>query len=116
MVAALERYRPLDDNARSGFERDFAAWLAARPGIPAPQRNVRLEDRWEIDFFWPEQRLALEADGSQYHRTPAELERDRIKDAWLQCHDIRVLRVTDFRFDHDRAGVDGDLRGLLARS
>jgi hypothetical protein len=113
--AALERYRPPSDlvGDASMFERDFAAWLAGLPEVPPPQRNVRLEDRWELDFFWPEQRLVVETDGPQYHLTPAELERDRVKDAWLQCRAIRVLRVTGFRFEHDRAGIETDLVAML---
>ena len=108
--AALHRYRPATADDVSGFERDFAAWLAEQPAIPEPQRNVHLGDgRWEVDFLWPQQRLVVETDGDQYHRTPGELERDRVKDAWLQLRDLRVLRVTDFRFAHDRGGIRDDI-------
>jgi hypothetical protein len=106
---ALERYQPPDPDARSNLEHDFAAWLATHPEIPAPQRNVWLDDRWELDFFWPEHRLVVETDGEPYHLTPDELERDRIKDAFLQRQNIRVIRVTGFRFDHDRSGILEDL-------
>ena len=73
--AALARYRPAPPDV-STLERDVAAWLDTQPQIPTPQRNVHLEDdgmRWEIDFFWPEQRLAVETDGRAYHLTPSEL-------------------------------------------
>jgi hypothetical protein len=111
--AALARYRPPStDHDVSGLERDFAAWLATHPEIPPPQRNVKLGP-WEIDFLWPEQRLAVETDGDQYHCTPAELERDRVKDAWLQRRKIAALRVTEFRFAHDRPGIRSDLFALL---
>ncbi len=111
--AALEHYRPAPVDA-STLERDVAAWLATHPDIPTPERNVRLGDgRWEVDFLWPAQRLVLETDGSPYHLTPSELERDRVKDAWLQRHGYRVLRVTDFRFAHDRSGILEDLRALV---
>ena len=112
--AALDRYRPAPGDA-STLERDVADWLATHPEIPPPQRDVHLGDhpRWQIDFLWPEPRLALETDGSPYHLTPSELERDRVKDAWLQRHGYRVLRVTDFRFAHDRPGVLEDLRALV---
>jgi hypothetical protein len=108
----LERYQPPDPDAKSNLERDVAAWLATHPEIPAPLRNVWLDDRWELDFFWPEHRLVLETDGEPYHLTPDELERDRIKDAYLQRQNIKVIRVTGFRFDHDRSGILEDLRAL----
>lgn len=110
---ALERYRPRPADA-STLERDFANWLATLPGMPPPQRNVHLADRWEVDFYWPAERLVVETDGSPFHRTPGDLERDRLKDTWLQRHAIRAMRVTDFRFAHDRPGIHDDLRALLA--
>jgi len=113
--AALARYRPpAGDPAQraSAFERGFAAWLSEHPEIPAPERNVRLGP-WEVDFHWPAQRVVAETDGDQYHRTPQELERDRVKDAWLQRHGVKVIRVTEFRFAHDRAGILSDLVAML---
>jgi uncharacterized protein DUF559 len=113
--AALARYRPaVGDPAEtaSALERDFATWLAEHPEIPSPQRNVRLGP-WEVDFLWPAQRLVVETDGAQYHLTPQELERDRVKDAWLQRHGHRVLRVTEFRFAHDRPGILEDLGEMV---
>jgi hypothetical protein len=109
---ALGRYRPPTAHDASTLERDFAAWLSTHPEIPSPQRNVRLGP-WELDFLWSQQRLVVETDGAQYHLTPAELERDRVKDAWLQRRNLRVLRVTGFRFAHDRPGILGDICGLL---
>jgi hypothetical protein len=113
---ALERYQPPDPYAKSNLERDFAAWLTTHPEIPTPQRNVWLDDRWERDFFWPEHRLVVETDGEPYHLTPDELERDRIKDAYLQRQNIRVIRVTGFRFEHDRSGIIDDLRALTKQA
>jgi hypothetical protein len=113
--AALGRYRPpAGDPAEntSAFERDFAAWLADHPEIPPPRRNVRLGP-WELDFYWPAHHVVVETDGDQYHRTPQELERDRLKDAWLQRHGHKVIRVTEFRFSHDRPGILGDLEAMV---
>lgn len=111
--AALAAYRRPTHADVSGLERDFAQWLNHHPEIPAPQRNVRLDDRWEIDFWWPEQRLAVELDGTPYHSLPDDLERDRIKDIWLQRHRIHIVRVTDFRFAHDRGSILEDIHHFL---
>jgi hypothetical protein len=111
--AALDAYEP-SPNDKSRLERAFADWLATLPDIPAPQRNIKLAGRWEIDFYWPAQSLAVELDGRPYHLLPADQERDRVKDVWLQRHAISIVRVTEFRLEHDRAGVEADLRHFLA--
>jgi hypothetical protein len=109
--AALAAYRPTPAD-KSGFEREFAEWLTTDPRIPPPQRNVYLGG-WELDFYWPDQRVVAETDGERYHMLPADRERDYQKDAWLQRQRIAVLRVGEFRFEHDREGVADDLLGLL---
>lgn len=111
--AALAAYQPAPDD-KSGLEKAFADWLATLPDIPGPERNVKLAGRWEIDFYWPAYSLAVELDGRPYHLLPADQERDRIKDVWLQRNAISVVRVTEFRFEHDRAGIEADLRHFLA--
>lgn len=108
---ALGRYRP-SPRDKSGFERALADWLATDPDIPTPERNVRLGP-WELDFYWRRPRVVLEADGDRYHLTPAERERDAVKDAWLQRHGQLVLRVTEFRFMQDRRGIRSDLLAML---
>ncbi len=112
--AALDAYQPAPPD-RSRLERAFAEWLATRPEIPPPERNIRLgAGRWEIDFYWPAYSLAVEVDGRPYHLLPADQERDRIKDVWLQRHAISIVRVTEFRFEHDLPGIEADLRHFLA--
>jgi hypothetical protein len=44
---------------------------------------------------------------------PADQERDRITDVWLQRHAISIVRVTEFRFEHDLPGILGDLHHFL---
>jgi hypothetical protein len=114
--AVLAAYQPPAPDGKSGFERDFAAWLKQHPEIPAPRRNVLLDKRFELDFFWPEHGLVVETDGEPYHLTPDELERDRVKDAYLQRQQIRVIRVTGFRFAHDRSGILDDILAMIAHA
>ena len=108
---ALAAYRPTPAD-KSGFEREFAHWLTTDPRIPPPQRNVQL-DGWELDFYWPDHGVVAETDGERYHMLPADRERDYRKDAWLQRRHIAILRVGEFRFEHDRPGILEDLLGLL---
>jgi hypothetical protein len=108
---ALARYRPQPDR-KSELERGFDAWLQQHPDIPKPVCNVHIAG-WEIDCWWPEQRVALELDGRPYHIAVQDMDRDRLKDIKLQRIGIKPMRVTDFRFEHDRRGVHDDLRALL---
>ena len=109
---ACDEYLP-HPGRKSGLERSFDRWLSKHPEIPEPERNIYLGP-WEIDCYWPEHRLALELDGRSFHTVIKDIERDRRKDAWLQVHGIRILRVTDARWKRDKAGVHDDLTTLLA--
>jgi hypothetical protein len=108
---ALVAYRPRPDR-KSNLERAFDAWLLEHPEIPEPLRNVHI-DGWEIDCWWPEQRVVLELDGRAYHTAVQDMERDRLKDTKLQILGIKPMRVTGDRWDLDRAGVCSDLLALL---
>jgi hypothetical protein len=98
---------------KSKLEQSFDRWLNKHPELPTPQRNIHLGP-WEIDCYWPQQRLALELDGREFHIAAQEFERDRLKDAWLQRNGNRVLRVTWRRWHQDRIGAESDLAALLA--
>jgi Transcriptional regulator, AbiEi antitoxin len=109
--AACAEYLP-SPGRKSPLEQSFDRWLVTQPEIPQPQRNIRLGP-WEIDCYWPTERLALELDGRAYHIAAHDFERDRLKDAWLQRNAIRILRVTNRRWRVDRAGVHRDLATML---
>jgi very-short-patch-repair endonuclease len=47
-----------------------------------------------VDFLWPEQRLIVEVDGYEFHRSREAFERDRARDAALLAAGHRVMRVT----------------------
>jgi very-short-patch-repair endonuclease len=107
----LRAYRPRPDR-KSELEHAFDAWLLDHPEIPEPRRNAHING-WEIDCWWPEQRVALELDGRPYHVAADDMERDRLKDTKLQILQIKPMRVTGDRWDLDRAGVHDDLMALL---
>ena len=71
--------------------------LILRGGHVHPDVNVplRLEGRRVVpDFRWPEQRLVVEADSRQWHDNPLAREDDAERQALLEAHGERVLRVT----------------------
>jgi very-short-patch-repair endonuclease len=113
LKAALHGYRR--DDTKSRLEFEFRTELARRPEIPEPETNVYLGP-WEIDVLWRKQRFAVELDGRPYHIALQEVERDRRKDAWLQLRGLRILRITDTRWELDRAGVWDDVYAFLGLS
>ncbi len=106
-----KEYLPRPDR-KSHLEVAFDEFLAQHPEIPEPERNIYI-DGWEIDCYWPEQRLAVELDGRPYHVAVKDMERDRVKDAKLLLKRINVMRITDTRFELDPRGVFDDLLAAL---
>jgi very-short-patch-repair endonuclease len=107
--AVLTAYRGPADT-RSKLERNFQA-LIAKAGLPEPQFNVVVAGL-TVDVYWPQWKLVVELDGEPYHNNPRAFEDDRIRDAMLQRHDIRVLRVTGDRLDHAPQAVLADVLAL----
>jgi hypothetical protein len=56
-------------------------------GLPDPELQYEIRDRdcrlWRVDFAWPEQLLAVEYDGYDWHSGPEDFTRDRQKRAAL---------------------------------
>jgi Transcriptional regulator, AbiEi antitoxin len=71
--------------------------LLVRRGFPPPLLNAPVDiakSRIEVDFLWPEQRFALEADSRDFHGTEVAFERDRWRDRELMRVGYSTLRVT----------------------
>jgi very-short-patch-repair endonuclease len=77
---------------RSELERRFLP-LTAAAGLPLPQTKQWVNG-FEVDFYWPDLGLVVETDGLQYHRTPAEQARDRLRDQTHTAAGLRPLRFT----------------------
>ena len=72
--------------------------LLRRSGLPAPvrQHEVRLPDgrRRYLDFAWPSIKVAVEADGYQWHSSRSAWERDRRRLRELADQGWQVVSVT----------------------
>jgi very-short-patch-repair endonuclease len=77
---------------RHDTERRFLRLVRAA-GLPAPDHNVPF-GIYELDTVWRGERLVVELDGYEFHRTRADFERDRARDAELQASGFAVLRFT----------------------
>lgn len=107
LAALPERYRgrPGIDALRELILRDvepaFTRSEAERRGIdlidrhklPRPRTNVRIGP-YELDLFWPEERVAVEIDGHAHHSVRPHFDGDRRKGAWLGAQGIEVIRLS----------------------
>ncbi len=77
---------------RSEAEERFYS-LIRRAELPLPLVNAHVHG-FEVDFYWPAERVAVEIDGFRFHGTRSAFERDRRKGAVLTAQGIAVLRPT----------------------
>jgi very-short-patch-repair endonuclease len=89
--------------------------LIRSAGLPEPQVNVFLLGEL-VDFYWPEHKLVVEADGWGFHRSRRSFEENRLRDTKLQIAGIRVIRPTYKRIVHEPRALLADLTALLRLS
>jgi very-short-patch-repair endonuclease len=99
------------DRTRSELEARFLA-VCRRHRLPQPEVNVRV-DRFLVDFLWRAQRLIVELDGWESHRTRSAFEEDRARDARLKVLGYEVLRFTWRQVENDAVGMARSVRALI---
>lgn len=82
-------------------------------GFPEPSANVLIEGYW-VDFVWPEQRVIVEVDGYEWHKTRADLESNRKRDTRLQLAGFIVIRATAIRILHELPDLLEDVATALS--
>jgi hypothetical protein len=95
LVRAIATYEP--STQKSELERRFKGLIETAADIPTPTFNAAVEGEkatHEVDAFWPQQRLAVQLDGFEFHRTRRDRERDADSDADLELAGNRVMRLT----------------------
>jgi very-short-patch-repair endonuclease len=83
-------------------------------GLPLPQTNVPF-GRFNLDFFWPRERLVVEIDGYNFHRGPSAFGRDREKDLAVRAANLDLLRFTGDHVLKQPWMVLATIAGELAR-
>lgn len=111
--AAIAMVDPSTRRTRSDLEAAFLGLLRRRR-IEPPLVNAIVEGH-EVDMYWPRQRLIVELDFYDYHRTPGEFATDRLRDAVLKTKDHEVLRVPDAWLERDPDAVADTVEELLRR-
>jgi very-short-patch-repair endonuclease len=83
-----------------------------RPEVNAP---LRLDGRSITpDHLWRDRRIAVEADSRRWHDDPLTRRNDDDKQAILEAHDYRVLRITDHQITHHPQQTLTRIRSALA--
>jgi very-short-patch-repair endonuclease/predicted transcriptional regulator of viral defense system len=78
--------------------------LIRKAGLGRPRVNTRLGG-FEVDFYWPPERLVVEIDGFPFHSSRQAFERDRRRDAEFAALGLRVVRVTWRQLDREREAL-----------
>ena len=106
----LAAYRGTADT-RSNLERGFRA-LIADAGLPEPPVQRAGRRRSPSTYGGRSGSSSSSSTAAATTSVLSAFETDRVRDATLQRAGIRVLRVTDQRFDNDPAGVLADIIAL----
>lgn len=96
---------------RSDLELLFLG-LCDEHGLPRPLVNHRVHGHL-VNFWWPEQRLAVETDSWSYHRGSVAFEDDHERDLALRAHRIASRRYTGDQLEAASDAVAADLREAL---
>ena len=101
------------DRSRSDLESDFLD-LCRRHRLPTPEVNVKV-GRWEVDFLWRGEGLAVETDSFTYHRGSVAFEDDHERDLDLRAAGFTVLRFTERQLEDEPGRVVVDVARALGR-
>jgi very-short-patch-repair endonuclease len=96
---------------RSDLELDFLRFCA-RHSFPRPEVNVKV-GKWEVDFLWPEQKLAVETDFFAYHRGSISFEDDHQRELDLRRLGYTVRRYTGAQLNDYPAEIVVELGEVL---
>lgn len=97
----------------SGLERRFLP-IARRVGLPLPETG-QIVNGYKVDFYWPDLGLVVETDGLQYHRTPAQQVKDRLRDQAHTAAGLTPLRFTRAQVRYEPGHVEETLAAVAHR-
>lgn len=96
---------------RSGGEQ-IALALLKRARLPKPEVNATVEGK-EVDFLYRAAKVVIEIDGGSSHGTPAAVDRDRRKDAYLRSLGYLVLRYSYWQIEEEPEAVVAEVADKL---
>ncbi|MGN6216894.1 MAG: endonuclease domain-containing protein [Solirubrobacterales bacterium] len=100
--------------SKSDLEEDFLA-LCRHYRLSHPETNTKI-GRWEVDFVWRRQRVAVEVDSFVYHRGSIAFQDDRARDLDLRQRGYTVLRFSERQLEEEPQRVAADVARALAQA
>ncbi len=97
---------------RSPLEDDFATFCATH-ALPTPHTNVTIAG-YEVDAWFPEERVIVEIDSVEFHADPRAFETDRERDAHHLALGVVTVRLTKERMRADPRREADRLHAILA--
>jgi very-short-patch-repair endonuclease len=97
----------------SDLERLFLP-VARRAGLPKPETQPHVNGH-RADFYWPDLKLVVEADGGRFHRTPLQQTQDRVRDQAHIMAGFMPLRFTHGQINFEPAYVERTLAAVARR-
>lgn len=89
--------------------------LAMTAGLPVPETKAWVNG-YEVDFFWPELGIVVEADGLRYHRTAFQQRRGLARDQAHMATGLWPLRFSHWQVAREPAHVRKVLRRAAERA
>lgn len=89
--------------------------LARATGLPTPDTKTWVNG-YEVDFFWPDLGIVVEADGLRYHRTASQQRRGLERDQTHITSGMWPLRFSHWQIRYDAAHVRKVLSTTAARA
>jgi very-short-patch-repair endonuclease len=89
--------------------------VAKSAGLPTPETKVWANE-FEVDFFWPELGIVVEADGLRYHRTASQQRRGLERDQAHIAAGLWPLRFSHWQISREPGHVRRVLRRVAARA
>jgi very-short-patch-repair endonuclease len=89
--------------------------VAKSAGLPVPETKAWVND-YEVDFFWPELGIVVEADGLRYHRTASQQRRGLERDQTHIAAGLWPLRFSHWQIAREPTHVSKVLRQVATRA
>jgi very-short-patch-repair endonuclease len=97
---------------QSTLEETFRE-LIRNSDLPDYEANAIVDGEC-VDALWRNERVIVELDGYTFHKSRAQFEADRRRDAKLTVAGYRILRLTQQRLQHEPEAVLAEIRALLS--
>jgi very-short-patch-repair endonuclease len=89
--------------------------LAKAAGLSVPETKAWVNG-YEVDFYWPDLGIVVEADGLRYHRTASQQRRGLERDQAHLAAGMLPLRFSHWQIRYDAAHVRRILRRTVAHA